>query len=116
MPAQHFRLGPLYLGSRPAPGIAVLEHSPIRHIPLSLVYICPHCGDAWFRAEVEGSRWFPIAASCSAHGSLPEATAPGSILLSWRQELHGHLPLPVLKYEFTTLLSHYEKAARNDHS
>lgn len=113
MPAQHFHLGPRYLGSRPAPTMRLDRHAPILHLPLSLVYICPHCGSDWFRAEVTGSRWSPVVAACAAHPDVPESTAPGSILLPWRQELDGQLPIAVLTYEFTTLLNAHDRIPTN---
>lgn len=102
---QTFQVRGRLLGSRVTPTISLgLGQFTV---PLSRVFLCPHCGEVWARVEVAGSRWGAIIASCDGHGPLPESPFPGGILIPGFPELAGDLPPAVLEYEFQQALRAY---------
>lgn len=109
-------LGPRFLDSfsRPAP-IIHAERQPAR----SMAYFCPHCGEVWARAVVEGClQWDVSAVYCRDHPGPSPFVVAGSLLLSWDAEYTNCLlNCPdVVKWEFERHMEFYERRIANDRS
>lgn len=103
-----------FLGSfvRP-PMIVHAERQP----PRSLAYFCPHCGQIWARAIVEGCMQWEIGGGyCKEHAGPSPFTVPGSLLLSWEQEYSSLLlSCPdIVRWEMERHIEFIERRIAND--
>jgi hypothetical protein len=64
--------------------------------PFGTVYVCPVCGDAWGKVEIDGCSYIPQRRHCPKHGP--------AYLLAWRDlydydDGNLHLPREVLAHD-----------------
>lgn len=98
MPTQRFLLFGNEIAQRP-------HYSPF---PMSLMHICPTCGQLWGAVLTDGAEFLPLRIPCSAHEWA--GMIPGSLLQSGYFD--GPLPPEVLRHEVLTLLTHLERISR----
>ena len=88
-----------------------------RQPPRSLAYFCPHCGEIWARAEIEGcTQWEIGGGYCKEHPGPSPFTVPGSLLLAWEPEYcELLLSCPdVVRWEMTRHLEFIERRICNE--
>lgn len=78
--------------------------TPGHYATVSLVLLCPTCGDAWGRILIPNTEWFARQAPCANHPPYPEFVG-GSFIPSWRRT-YDDLPREVLIREFLLHLTH----------
>jgi hypothetical protein len=98
-----------FLGERNL-GTGIVRHEPRRRgsgWPHSSVYVCPKCGSAWGRVQVELSGWLPRSRLCSKHG-------PGLLFPSdpWGQ--FTWFPLEMLRNDIFACGDIYRRGATLD--
>lgn len=94
--------------------VALFHGEP--HPPLSKVFICHECGDAWARVVVQGDSgkirpWEVFMRNCAKHRDSVRSIlfCPGSIYLSWDKAYCRALPESVLQRELLLHLDFYEE-------
>ena len=92
MPASYFLGTRLLAANAPA---SWWDDTQLDHV--SLVFICPTCGDAWGRILNQGCEWLPMRRGCAKHPWLDEVG--GSFIAPWRRGCPRELPPEVLRYE-----------------
>lgn len=80
--------------------------------PLSLLYVCSRCGEAWARFPVQGpgrDSWQVITQACRQPGHAYGDFPGGSVWLSWDTDLCEAFPDAVLRQELNRHLDWIEK-------
>lgn len=86
--------------------------------PLSVAYVCPHCGDAWgrllYRTEGTPSKWSAYMVACAKCPPYMVDTPSGVFINGGsRLELLSHLPKAALEREFILWYDYLTKEIKN---
>lgn len=73
---------------------------------LSMLFMCPTCGETWGRIVVPHARWICMHSGCRKHPQWMEDVG-GTFIRPWRKT-YMDLPIEVLAYELDIRLANFK--------
>jgi hypothetical protein len=81
---------------------------------MNYLFVCPTCGDAWYRFKESGTEWMPLRSACEfCPPGIFQEMVPGSILNSLPYSTLSRLEGFDLRREFFVHLRLIEKELAN---